>query len=130
MSTSDDDPRARGEPPAEMATLYLGFLKKGANWSAEVNEQIKEDQRGHLANFAVLAEQGKLLIAGPTPDSEELRGIIVLKANTQKEARALMAEDPHLNSGRLILELHEWMVDADALRKPLVSTPNNETGQT
>ena len=125
MNISDNNSRARGEPPEEMATLYLGFLKKGSNWTSEVNEQIKVDQRGHLANFAVLAEQGKLLISGPTPDSGDLRGIIVLDASSQQEARELMADDPHLNSGRLTLELHTWMVDANALRRPLVSTPAN-----
>lgn len=121
MSETADAGPQRGEPPAEMTSLYLGFLKKGPTWQAEASDQIRQDQRGHLANFADLAQQGKLLLAGPTPDAGELRGICVFQADSAAEVRACMEPDPHLASGRLTMEIVPWLVDSQALLRPLLS---------
>lgn len=130
MTEDQKQERGRGEPPAEMTTLYLGFLKKGPTWTAEASEQIRQDQRGHLANFADLAADGKLLLAGPTPNADDLRGIVVFQAASLEAARGYLADDPHLQSGRLLLELHEWMVDVTALKRPLLPPTHQDSSLT
>lgn len=114
--------RQPGDPPERMAKLYLGLLWKGPQWSAEVDDKVKADQRGHLANFERLRESGMLLIAGPVPEGDPLRGILVCQAASPEAVEAEFESDPHLRSGRLILEILPWLVDADLLERPLVDT--------
>jgi len=56
---------------------------------------------------------------GPLLDSfatsGEIRGIGVLKTATLAEAEELVATDPMVKVGRLVFELHAWMVEKDIL---------------
>jgi hypothetical protein len=47
--------------------------------------------------------------------SGEIRGIGVLKTNSLAEAQELISTDPMVKAGRLIFELHAWMVDKNIL---------------
>lgn len=105
--------------PGEMTRIFIGLLKKGPTWSAEETAQVTEHQHEHLELLGRLGSEGNLLIAGPTHDGSDLRGILVIRADTQEAARELFAEDPHIQSDRLILELHPWFVPSELLEKPL-----------
>ncbi len=90
------------------------FLKKGPTWTPEETPEINALQEAHLANFRRLHEMGKLAINGPLMDSlledGEIRGVGVLKADSLDEARALVSTDPMVKAGRLIFEIHPWMI--------------------
>lgn len=62
---------------------------------------------------------GKLVINGPLLDSfatsGRIRGIGVLKTTSLEVAQALISTDPMVKAGRLIFELHAWMVDKNIL---------------
>ena len=56
---------------------------------------------------------------GPLLDSfatsGEIRGMGVLKTASLEEAQNLISTDPRVNEGRLIFELHAWMVAKNIL---------------
>lgn len=115
-----------GEPPTRMVQLILGLYRKGPSWRTDAGPEVRQDQRGHLANFQRLTQQGVLLLSGPLQESDPYRGVIVLDCSSTEEARKRMAEDPHLKSGRLELELFPWLVDERALERPLRFTPTSD----
>lgn len=102
-----------------MTLYYIFLLKKGPAWSSEATPEIEALQEAHLANLRHLGELGKLVINGPLLDSfatsGEIRGIGVLKTDSLAEARELISTDPMVQVGRLIFELHAWMVDKNIL---------------
>jgi uncharacterized protein YciI len=102
-----------------MTIYYLFLLKKEPMWSPEETPEINALQEAHLANLRRLSEMGKLVINGPLLDSfavsGEIRGIGVLKTGSLAEAQELISTDPMVKVGRLIFELHAWMVDKNIL---------------
>lgn len=72
--------------------------------------------RGHFANMQRLADEGKLVVAGPLDGVEGRRGIFILDAADLDEARALVATDPVIAHGEMVAELHAWYGSA-ALRQ-------------
>lgn len=61
-----------------------------------------------MANINRMAEEGKLVTAGPFMDDGELRGIYIFNVATVEEAKALTETDPAVQAGRLVMELHPW----------------------
>ena len=108
-----------GEHFPSMTIYYIFLLKKGPAWTPDPTPEIDALQEAHLANFRRLGEMGKLVVNGPLLDSfaasGEIRGIGVLKANSMSEAQALVSTDPMVRVGRLIFELHAWMVEKNIL---------------
>lgn len=102
-----------------MTIYYLFLLKKGPTWSPDETPEINTLQEAHLANLRHLGEIGKLVINGPLLDSfatsGEIRGVGALKAASLAEAQDLISTDPMVKAGRLIFELHTWMVNKDIL---------------
>lgn len=108
-----------GEHFPGMTIYYLFLLKKGPAWSPDETPEIAALQEAHLANMRRLGEMGRLVINGPLLDSfatgGEIRGIGVLKTSSLAEARELISTDPMVRVGRLIFELHAWMVGRNIL---------------
>lgn len=102
-----------------MTIYYVFLLKKGPTWSPDATPEIEALQEAHLANLRRLSEMGKLVLNGPLLDSfatgGEIRGIGVLKASSLAEAQELIGTDPMVRVGRLIFELHTWMVEKNRL---------------
>jgi uncharacterized protein YciI len=102
-----------------MTIYYVFLLKKGPTWSPDPTPEVEALQEAHLANLRRLGEMGRLVLNGPLLDSfatsGEIRGIGVLKAASLTEAQELISTDPMVKVGRLIFELHAWMVDKNIL---------------
>jgi uncharacterized protein YciI len=102
-----------------MTIYYIFLLKKGPTWSPDATPEIEALQAAHLANLQRLGDTGKLVINGPLLDSfassGEIRGIGVLKTNSFAEAQELISTDPMVKVGRLVFELHTWMVNRNIL---------------
>lgn len=102
-----------------MAIYHIYLFKKGPTWSPDETPEIEALQSAHLANLKRLGETGKLVLNGPLLDSfaesGEIRGIGVLKTETMAEARELLDTDPMVKVGRLVYEVHAWMVGKDIL---------------
>jgi alpha-L-fucosidase 2 len=104
---------AADESPSYTMTNYvLGLLRKGPNWGAGDKQENARIQEGHMANIRRMAAAGKLAVAGPLSDNGDIRGIFIFKTTTMDEAKALVANDPAVKSGHLVLELHPWYAAA------------------
>ncbi len=85
----------------------LVILKTGKSSGLDEAEQAKE-QEAHLKYLFTLKEQGKLPIFGPFYNAGELEGLCIFNSDNQEEVKSLMEEDPHVKSGQLIYEIHQW----------------------
>jgi uncharacterized protein YciI len=64
---------------------------------------------GHLQNIKRLADEGKLIVAGPLQMNEKnYRGIFILNVKTTDEAKLLLQTDPAIRAGLLAAELYGW----------------------
>ncbi|MGL5905530.1 MAG: YciI family protein [Shewanella sp.] len=90
-----------------MKPYVMAFLKRGPQQN-RTPEEAKQLQRAHLDNISRLANEGKLVLAGPFLHKGELRGIYVFDVKTVEEARALTQTDPAIQAGSLVLELLPW----------------------
>jgi uncharacterized protein YciI len=102
-----------------MTIYYIFLLKKGPTWSPDSTPEISALQKEHLVNLKRLAEMGRLVINGPLLDSfatsGKIRGIGALKADSLEEAQELISSDPMVKVGRLVFELHAWMIEKNIL---------------
>ena len=96
------------KPKYEMKTYQMVFLYKGENRNQDSTEAMKI-QEGHMANIQRLADEGKLIVAGPFLDDKDLRGIFIFDVETEDEVKELVGTDPAIRSGRLRYEIHPWM---------------------
>lgn len=90
-----------------MRSYVMALLKAGPNRN-QTEEEAEELQRAHLDNIGRLAEEGKLLVAGPFLDVGDLKGIYIFNVESVEEAQKLTETDPAIKAGRLVMELHPW----------------------
>ena len=96
------------KPKYEMKTYQMVFLYKGENRNQDSLE-VEKIQAGHMANIQRLADEGKLIVAGPFLDDKDLRGIFIFDLESEVEVKALVETDPAIIAGRLRYEIHPWM---------------------
>ncbi len=98
---------AYGADDYGMKKYVMAFLKKGPNKSADA-ETRSQLQNAHLKNITRLAEEGKLVLAGPFFGDGDLRGIYIFNVDNIADAEALTNSDPSIQAGVLTMELKEW----------------------
>jgi len=96
------------EPKYEMKTYQMVFLYQGSNRNQDSLE-VEKIQAEHLANIKRLADEEKLIVAGPFLDDKDLRGIFIFDVETEEEVRDLVETDLAIKTGRLRYEIHPWM---------------------
>jgi uncharacterized protein YciI len=101
--------------PKDMTTYYHGLLLRGPEWTPEETEETERLQEAHLAHIRRMFEDGVLVVAGPFTDGEDLRGVFVFRTDTLEEAQALAAADPAVKAGRLVVDIHSWMIPSGVL---------------
>ena len=104
-----DDQRAvtAGADDYGMKKYVMAFLYRGPNRDRS-QEEANTLQRAHLDNITRLAQEGKLVMAGPFMDDGELRGIYIFNVDSVAEAEALTSTDPAIKAGSLRMELKPW----------------------
>ena len=90
-----------------MKHYVMAFLKTGPNQITDSLKRI-ELQKAHLKNIIRLANEGKLIVAGPFLDDQPVEGIFIFNVETIEEAKALTNTDPAIQSGELVMELRPW----------------------
>ena len=90
-----------------MKKYVLAFLKRGPNQDLDSLKKM-ELQAAHMANITKMAEEGKLVLAGPFFGNDDLRGIYVFDVQSLQEAEELTNSDPAVRAGSLVMELKEW----------------------
>ena len=89
-------------------TYFLSFLVRGEKWTADDTPETRRIQDAHMKNILRMAEDGKLVAAGPFLDNGKLWGIFVFKVESLAEATELTEADPAVRAGRLAMEVHPW----------------------
>ncbi|NVK22917.1 MAG: hypothetical protein HWD86_10400 [Kangiellaceae bacterium] len=92
-----------------MKSYVLVILVTGPK-DAEITdkEQRSELFRGHFANMGTLAEQGKLVLAGPLMQDPPKRGLFILNVTTLEEAENLVKTDPAVKAGIFDYQLTQY----------------------
>lgn len=90
-----------------MKKYVLAFLKRGPNQDLDSVQKL-ELQAAHMANITRMAEEGKLVLAGPFFGNDDLRGIYIFDVENLQEAEDLTNSDPAVQAGSLVMELKEW----------------------
>lgn len=98
-----------------MRKYVMAFLKAGPNRNQDSTEAAQL-QRAHLDNITRMAEEGKLVMAGPFFDDWEVKGIYIFSVETVEEAQELTKTDPAIQSGRLEMDLHPWYGSAALMK--------------
>ena len=94
-----------------MKSYVLAFLKKGPVTIAD-KTKANELLMGHLKNIGRLADEGKMVLAGPMMDDTGLEGIFIFNVKTVAEAEALSQSDPAVKAGMFAMEYHPWYATA------------------
>ncbi|SHM57938.1 YciI family protein [Flavobacterium chilense] len=95
-----------------MKKYVFCLLKSGTNTTAS-KEESKKLFEGHMANINKLAQEGKLVVAGPfMKNDRNYRGIYIFNVETIEEAKALVATDPAIKANLLEAELTPWYSSA------------------
>lgn len=98
-----------------MRRYVMALLKEGPNRDQDSTEAAHL-QRAHLDNITRMAEEGKLVMAGPFFDNWEVKGIYIFAVETIEEAEELTKTDPAIQAGRLVMELHPWYGSAALMK--------------
>ncbi len=91
-----------------MKSYSFVILKKG---SAVVEDEQEKQKlmRGHLDNISRLADEGKLIVAGPFGKNDlNYRGLFILTTASTEEALALLKTDPAIAAGVFDIEVLPW----------------------
>jgi uncharacterized protein YciI len=101
----------------------MAFLKTGPNQITDSLKRI-ELQKAHLKNIIRLANEGKLIVAGPFLDDQPVEGIFIFNVETIEEAKTLTNTDPAIQSGELVMELRPWygsaaLIEVTALHRKI-----------
>lgn len=68
-------------------------------------EKVKSLQASHLANIKTLAQEGKLLVAGPFDGGG---GIFIMNTRSVEEAKEWINTDPAIKANRYKIEILPW----------------------
>ncbi len=109
-----------------MKRYVMAFLKRGPNRDRSEQEAI-DLQNAHMANIERLAEEGKLIVAGPFLDDGDIRGIYIFDVESIDEAEELTASDPAIQAGSLVMELHPWYGSAALMETSALHTRISKT---
>jgi len=94
-----------------MKNYILVILKTGPTNVPEGKER-DEIFKGHFANIHRLADEGKLVVAGPFDGEGGWRGMFVFNVTNIDDAKALTATDPVIKSGLMVAEYHKLYCSA------------------
>lgn len=102
--------------PPGMKQYWFVMLKKGPKRD-HPPEEAHRLQAGHMANIRAYADRGQLQIAGPFMDDGDWCGIFILDVPDRAGAEAMCNDDPAVQAGRLVCEIHPWLSQKGAALK-------------
>ena len=91
-----------------MKNYIFVILKTG---DAEIDDPVARQEmfKGHFQNISKLAEEGKLVLAGPFGENDKAyRGLFILDVKSEEEAMKLLSKDPTISNGIFDVEFTPW----------------------
>ncbi|MGQ8366217.1 YciI family protein [Glaciecola sp. 1036] len=89
-----------------MKQYVLVVLLTGGNTDIS-EEEKKKAFAGHFSNMKALAEQQKLVVAGPFIESAPKRGLFIFNTDSIEEAQQWVNTDPAVKAGIFTYELNK-----------------------
>jgi uncharacterized protein YciI len=109
--------------PPPSGGLYVVIVRTGAAWDAAKPAASQLHFKEHSANIRRLGAEGKLALGGRFSDM----GLLVVRAPSEAEARALFDPDASIAGGTFRVEVHPWRTFApgclDAPAAPPPASP-------
>ena len=99
--------RSVGADEHGMRNYVLVILKTGPT-KVPAGPERDEMFKGHFANIARLAKEGKLALAGPFEGTDGWRGLFIFAVADIEEAKKLTATDPVIVKGEMVGEYHPF----------------------
>ncbi len=87
---------------------YVFMLLNSGETKSKTEEEAAKFQELHLAHLSKMAEEGKLIVAGPFDGGGDHRGLLIFDVETVEEALKLEGEDPMVKTDRLRMEAFYW----------------------
>lgn len=95
-----------------MKTYVFCILKTGSNTTATPEERKKLFE-GHMININKLADENKLVVAGPfMKNDKNYRGVFIFNCSTIEEAEKLVNSDPAVQAKIFEADLTVWYSSA------------------
>lgn len=76
----------------------------------EDKDKMSNLMKGHLANIGKLADEGKIIVAGPflEKNKENYRGMFIFNTKSKEEAEQWVKTDPAVQAGVFSFEIFPW----------------------
>ncbi|CAD0223049.1 YciI family protein [Chryseobacterium sp. JV274] len=93
-----------GMKPYTIVMLTTGDTK------IEDKAKMSELMKGHMANIGKLADEGKIVVAGPflEKNKENYRGMFIFNTKSKEEAEEWVKTDPAVQAGVFSYEIFPW----------------------
>ena len=98
--------------------VFAVTVRTGPGWDAAKPPGAQPHFKEHSANIQRLRTSGALVLGGRTGDI----GLLLVRAASEAEARALFDADPSVSAGTFRLEIAEWRTFAPGC----VETPSSQ----
>lgn len=100
-----------------MKSYVLVILQTGEKDSEIVDKEKRGEYfKGHFANMSRLAEEGKLVLAGPLAENAPNRGLFILNVESLEEAEKLVKTDPAVKAGIFTYSLSKYYGSAALMK--------------
>jgi uncharacterized protein YciI len=94
---------------------YVFVLLKTGPTPVPEGEERKAMFAGHMANIGRLADEGKLVMAGPLDKVDGWRGLYIFAETDIEAVKKMVATDPVIIKGEMIAEYHKWFGSAGVM---------------
>ena len=111
---------AQAATPPAAGKLYAVVVRTGPTWDAAKPFASQLHFKEHSANIRRLGAEGALALGGRFGEL----GLLIVRAGSEAEARALFDADPSIKAGTFGIEVHEWRSFAPGcVGSPAAATP-------
>jgi uncharacterized protein YciI len=97
-------PAQDAKPSAAPARLFAVTFRTGPGWDAAKPPAEQRYFKDHSANIRQLKTEGRLVVGGRFGDL----GLLLVRAETQADAQALVDRDAAVANGVFKAEVHPW----------------------
>ncbi|MBO0695945.1 MAG: hypothetical protein J2P56_07565 [Verrucomicrobia bacterium] len=112
-------------PPTAAKAMYLVIYRPGPAWlkGKSVMEQPLKDHGNYMLSLYM---KGSMKLAGPLTDNAG--GAVLLNVSNEAEAQTIVANDPAVQSGIFVYEMHPWKLQPwDEFAKKAQAAPKQIT---
>lgn len=105
----------KAEEPIKMGKYRFVLYKKGPGFATEATAEQRNE---HLKYVLQARKEGVLSLAGPLVDAGDNTGILAFRSDDEAAAKAFVAADPYVRSGRFVPEHHLLYIAKGVLDAP------------